>query len=421
MTVAPDLMDVARVVRSSTSSGIARADTGEALKGSDGLHVFVLVRDGADIERFLKTLHERCWLHGLAWLMVGAGGQFLDRSIVDRMVYSGERLVFEAAPILMQPLTQDAALRAPRALDGTPVDTTAACRPLTVVEQATLRDLRAAERHRLGAPAAASRAAFVKDHAARIVARTGATLGAATRMAECQCGGVLLPGVVLPFDLDEMVGCTVGDVFAEPGRFVGATLADPLEGQDYGRTKAKIMQRADGSLWINSFAHGRVTYELKHDAASVEAAIMAAAAAEAADVLIRYLPIADLAADDEQRLRELVTDRSKVKARPLTTKIKAARKEWAKQQAASDQEYEAATRLDRRVRLPVPPPDAERLPVLRSLDEVLSTVDQDEPPMRDLDGYPAIRPVGQYGPSERFAHGAKRGSSKPGQRRQHPA
>ena len=388
VAVAPELVDAARVIRRSTSSGIVRQDTGEALKGSDGLHVFLHVRDGGDIERFLKALHDRCWLHGLGWMMVGAGGQFLDRSIVDRMVGVGERLVFEGAPVLVEPLAQDAVLRAPEALAGKPVDTTVACAPLTVVELANLGDMKAAERHRLSAPAAASRAAFIKEHATRIVQRTGITQAAAERTVERQCGGVLLSSVVLPFDADELNGCTVGDVLADPERFVGATLADPLEGVDYGRCKAKIMRRADGSVWINSFAHGRIAYELKHDAAAVEAAMVAAAEKTAADVLVGRLLDADLAADEEQRLRDLAITRSKVKARPLGLKIKAARAERAAREAASEREYEAATRLDPRVKIPVPAADAERLPVLQTLDEVLSAADQDEPPMRDLDGQP---------------------------------
>ncbi len=388
VTVAPELAHAARVVRLSTSSGIVRGDTGEVMKGSDGQHVFLHIKDGGDAERFLKTLHDRCWLHGLGWMMVGAGGQFLDRSIVDRMVSSGERIVFEGAPILLEPLVQDAGLRAPVVTEGHQVDTAAACRPLTVVEQSTLRETKIAEKHRLGPAAAASRAAFIAEHAARIVTRTGATPAAAKRMVERQCGGALLPSIELPFDADDMAGCTVADVIADPGRFVGATLADPLEGVSYGRCKAKIMQRADGTLWVNSFAHGRIAYEVKHDAASVDAAMMAADPTEAADVLMHMLAIADIEPDEEQRLRELAMSRAKVKARPLAAKIKAALEERARQQSAFNQEYAAATRLDRRVRLIVPLPDAERLPVLRSLDEVLTAVDEDEPPMRDLDGQP---------------------------------
>lgn len=88
MSVVPELSAAGRVLRPSTSSGITRADTGQAIAGSNGLHLFVQVQDGAGVERVLKALHARCWLHGLGWMMVGAGGQLLERSLVDRMVYA---------------------------------------------------------------------------------------------------------------------------------------------------------------------------------------------------------------------------------------------------------------------------------------------------------------------------------------------
>jgi hypothetical protein len=109
VSVVPELAQTARVVRRSTTTGIYRSDTGERLPGSNGMHIYPLVQDGADIERFLRTMHDRCWLAGLGWYMVGAGGQLLERSIVDRMVYAAERLVFEGAPVLDPPLLQDLA------------------------------------------------------------------------------------------------------------------------------------------------------------------------------------------------------------------------------------------------------------------------------------------------------------------------
>ena len=143
---------------------------------------------------------------------------------------------------------------------------------------------------------------------------------------------------MLPFDASELAGCTVGDVLADPDRFVGATLADPLEGVDYGRCKAKIMRRADGTLWINSFAHGRTTYELKHDAASIEAHLRAADPAEAADRFVRLLLAADLAPDEEQRLRDIASNLSGVKARPLATMIKAARQRQQQSRIQAERE-----------------------------------------------------------------------------------
>jgi len=101
LTVLPSLGNVARVTRSSTSAGLSRADTGAALPESDGVHVYVAAKDGADSERFLRALHDRCWLAGFGWMLVSSSGALLERSIVDRTVGGPERLVFEGGPILM--------------------------------------------------------------------------------------------------------------------------------------------------------------------------------------------------------------------------------------------------------------------------------------------------------------------------------
>ena len=261
LTVLPPLGNVARVTRSSTSAGLSRADTGEALPESDGVHVYVAAKDGADSERFLRALHDRCWLAGFGWMMVSSSGALLERSIVDRMVGGPERLVFEGGPVLVPPLQQDKESRRPIAVDGVALDTVAVCPPLTIVERARLDELKARERERLAPEMAKARTAFVESQARTLVARTGMTAKAARQVIIRQCEGVLRPDVELPFDDPELAGCTVGDVLADPERFEGETLADPLEGVSYGRCVAKVMRRADGTPWIHSFAHGRTIYD----------------------------------------------------------------------------------------------------------------------------------------------------------------
>ncbi len=215
------------------------------------------MQDGQDIERFLKTLHARCWLAGLGWLMVGAGGQLLERSIVDRMVGAPERLVFEGAPVLDPPLAQDQASRRPVATEGAALDTIAVCPPLTLVEQARFKEMRAKEAHRLAPDATKARDAFISQQSQLLAQRTGMSANSAAQVIARQCAGILLPDVALPFDDHELAGITVADVLADPTRFEGATMADPLEGTEYGPCKAKVMRRADGTPWIHSFAHGR--------------------------------------------------------------------------------------------------------------------------------------------------------------------
>ncbi|HJZ31183.1 MAG TPA: hypothetical protein VKF35_08760 [Hyphomicrobiaceae bacterium] len=302
LAVLPALGKAARLVRLSTSAGLTRADTGKPLPGSDGAHVYVATKDGGDVERFLRALHERCWSAGLGWMMVGTSGALLERSIVDRMVGGPERLVFEGGPVLVPPLQQDKESRRPIAVDGAALDTAVVCPPLSPVEQARLNELKARERERLAPEMAKAREAFLKAQAKKLVARTGMAEAAARQVIARQCEGVLRPDIVLPFDDPELNGRTVGDVLANPELYEGETLADPLEGVDYGTCKALIMRRTDGTPWIHSFAHGRTFYELKHDAAGVRKAMENAAKDDVVRTFARLVVTADL---DEVELAEL--------------------------------------------------------------------------------------------------------------------
>jgi hypothetical protein len=235
LTVLPELQTVAHVSRRSTSAGLFRSDTGDKLRGSDGEHVYIAVQDGADIERFLKTLHDRCWLAGFGWLMVGAGGQMLDRSIIDRMVGTPERLVFEGAPVLDPPLAQDEESRRPIAVEGDALDTVAACPPL-IVEKTRVAERKAIAAQGLASQAAKARNSFIDRQTKRMIERNpGMAPRDAAKAVERQIAGTLLPTIELPFDDDVFEGCTVADVLRNRDRFDGATLADPIEGVEYGR------------------------------------------------------------------------------------------------------------------------------------------------------------------------------------------
>jgi hypothetical protein len=390
LAVLPELAAAASLTRASTSAGLFRTDTGERLVGSGGAHWFVEVQDGADIERFLRTLHDRCWLHGFGWMMVGAGGQLLERSLVDKMVYAGERLVFEGAPILTPPLAQDQASRRPIVADGTALDTVATCRPLSIVEQSKLRELRAKEKQRLAPDAAKARDAFVARQSERLAERTGMTEAAAAQVVKRQCLGVLLPEVVLPFDDEELAGKTVADVLADPARFEGATLADPLEGVEYGPCKARIMRRPDGSPWIHSFAHGRTVYELKCDARAAQAELAKAKPADAPDTFVRLALTADLNDGEIEGLRDAAHAMSGIGKRALDRMLKAARRERASQRAQEARDRRAAERRDPRPQIEAPEADAPWLPHMQVLNDVLGRVSDPEPPMRDVEGYVTV-------------------------------
>jgi hypothetical protein len=260
LKVAPELASAARVSRASTSAGLFHGDTGAPIAGSNGMHHYVLVQDGGDVERFLKDLHDRCWLQGFGWHLIGRAGQLLDRSIVDRMVGSGERLCFEGAPQIVPPLAQDEAKRAPEAVEGEAIRSDRAVRRLTEYERHRVDEAKAASAKALDKSASEVRNKHDKELAEKTSAKSGTSLATALRLVKARHRGVLYPDVELEFDHLGLL--TVGAVFADPDRYVGETLADPIEGVDYGRCKAIIMKADDGGLLIHSFAHGRSIYFL---------------------------------------------------------------------------------------------------------------------------------------------------------------
>jgi hypothetical protein len=384
VSIAPGLAHAARVSRTSTSAGLRRSDTGEEIAGSGGEHHNVLVKDGTDIDRALKTLHDLCWLHGFGWYRIGKAGQLLDRSIVDVAVRFGERLVFEGPPEVVPPLMQDAAARMPIPHDGQAIDTRSVIPALTEYELARVREAKARARIALEPRAAEVKAAADRRLAEAISKRTGMPFVAAVRAVASRHHGSLSPPLML--DFDDLGFVSVEAVLADPDRFIGETLADPLEGAGYGRDKAMVLRSKTDScaICISSFAHGGAFYQLRHDARTARAAVEAADPQHVVDVLCAVVPHADIEADELSGLIATVAKQAKVGVRAIQARLRAeqARRDAAKRKAAQDHRIA----LDKRLVYPLPPSDGERGPIIRLVDETLAADQSAEPPMRDAAG-----------------------------------
>jgi hypothetical protein len=325
VVVLPPLAAAGYVIRRSTSSGLSNIETSESYPGSSGLHVYIEEVDGGDTERFLKTLHDRCWLAGFGWYLVGKAGQLLDRSIIDRSVGRGERLVFEGPPTLVPPLSQDAASRRPEFHPGEPIDTRAACPPLTADEQRRVAALKAEFAQRLEPERKQVREAYLDAEARKLVGhRKGMTLAEARAAVEKRVSGVLLADQILEWD-DPDATATVGNVLDHPDAFEGETLADPIEGVEYGRGKATVMVGRDGIPFIHSFAHGGGVYRLRYDARAIRERIEKAS--DKPERLARCLLAADIDPVEEDRIVKEVSKKAGVGIKAVRAKIKEVREE----------------------------------------------------------------------------------------------
>ena len=376
MTVAPGLRQAARVSRGSTSSGLFRPDTATQLAGSGGVHHYVLVKDAGDIKRFLRDLHDRCWQHGLGWHQIGGAGQLLDRSLVDRMVAYGERLCFEGAPIIEPPLAQDATKRIPDVSEGEAIDTALILPGLTEYERQRIGEAKVASAEVLGRAAADIRMQHDRMLADQISAKTGMPFVSASRLVAARHRGALLPHLDLEFDYLGTV--SVAAVLADPDRFVGETLADPLEGVEYGRCKAKVM-RGDDGLIIHSFAHGRTLYRLRRDARSAKAAITQAPVDGLIDYAMAILAATEMEPDE---LEDFVATAAGIGVRAVKARVAKERRE--REQA--ERKLAVASEGDGRLTRNRPKGDEELGPTTKLLDEVLASDQREEPPMRDASG-----------------------------------
>lgn len=379
LTIVPELVHAARVSRASTSAGLSRSDTGEQIAGSIGMHHYVLVSDGGDIERFLKDLHDRCWLHGYGWHMIGDAGQLLDRSIVDRMVGSGERLCFEGAPVIVPPLAQDQSKRMPKAFEGDAIRSDRAVPRLTEYERHRVNEAKAASAKALGKAATDVRNKHDNELAEKISAKSGIPKPTALRHVKARHRGVLYPDIELEFD--HAGPMTVEDVLSNPDRYLGETLADPMEGIDYGRCKAIVMTSDDGGLLIHSFAHGRSIYLLRHDLKSAIAAFAQGPGAGTVDRAMAILAQADIEEDEIDGFAKFVAEAVGIGVRPLKSRIKKESTERAAE--ARSASMQAKVEADGRIVRPRPETDGELTPTVTFLDEVLANDQGEEPPMRN--------------------------------------
>ena len=250
----PALEPAAVVIRRSTSCGIFNTATGAFFDGG-GWHVFVLLDKQSDGPRFLKALHARLWLADCGFIRIGANGRPYSKSPVDQLL-EPERIVFEGKPELGHGLSQKP--RVANAHDGMALDSKTACRDLSDEEKGDFAR-RVAEAQALVQPDCDRiHAKWKEEQVAERVARgvpEDKAREAAQRLSD---GGALDEDHELHFK--HLGVATVGQVLTNVGKYRDKPMADPIEGPEYGEDCAYVRVKPDGTVWINSYAHGGTEY-----------------------------------------------------------------------------------------------------------------------------------------------------------------
>jgi len=104
LSLVPELKDSSYLVRPSSSAGIILPNGSEHL--ASGFHVWILINEAASAPQLLQDIYDTLWAKGFGFIKLASNGAMLERTLVDLAVASPERLIFEADPIVVPPLSR---------------------------------------------------------------------------------------------------------------------------------------------------------------------------------------------------------------------------------------------------------------------------------------------------------------------------
>jgi len=257
----PPIRHAAWLARPSTSACIYDL-SGKLLKGEgSGFHIYLPVRDGSDIPRFIEVMGMRLILAGYGRIEFSRSGQILVRTLVDLLVGSPERLVFEAGALCEDGLVQR--LPMPRINEGAVLDTHL-LPSLSVDESQQYKDIVNGLKT-LARPAQ-------ENISAQYNAAESEKLMASQLCSHAEAEKIVRNRQLLQLADDDFLlfqhasgPVSVQDMLNKGATFNSRCLADPLEPEYDGNNKGKaIFYWNNGkNPIIKSFAHGERIYSFR--------------------------------------------------------------------------------------------------------------------------------------------------------------
>jgi hypothetical protein len=246
----PQVADCEYVIRASISAGVHEEGQPPSFDGA-GFHLYIPVLDASDIPRYGAVMFKRLWKKGYGHIALSKNGAMLVRSVIDKAVYSGERLDFIGRPIVEEGLTftpPRTSYRRGKAIDPRLLP------DLTPEEEAEFEKQVNAAKRKIKPESEKKLTEWKRDKEQALV-----NAGVSKENAQLSIDRIVDSNFI---DLDGNFLLefphgvfSVDYVIEHPGEFDGKALADPIEGAAYGKTTAKYWWN-EGHPVIHSFAHG---------------------------------------------------------------------------------------------------------------------------------------------------------------------
>lgn len=249
--------------RPSASGNVFDASTGTELAGLKGQHVYIAVKDAADIPRAGNVLFKRVWLAGHGRIELAQNGAQLVRGLIDSAVWQPSRLDFAAGAVCEPGLER----RPPAglAVEGGLLDTKQALPDLTMDEEKRYAELVHAAKGSTQQASADQRGAHINT----VAQQQGVSPDEVrARYDVAEEKGILAND--FPIELAYGRGVvTVADILANPAEYHNAVCLDPLE-PDYNNRHpvGKIYNDSKGA-YLDSKAHGGRIFSLGSIAALI--------------------------------------------------------------------------------------------------------------------------------------------------------
>lgn len=256
----PEIAKAARVSTPSTSACIYDAEDNELRGEGTGSHIYLFVEKATDIPRYLSVVGKHLFLDGLGRIEFSRAGSLLQRTLVDLVVGSPERLDFIAGAVCEDGLIQK--LPEPVVHNGEMLDTSTL--PDLTPEQAVSYEATVNSLLEEAKPSQTKvLSQYIKQESTKLAAARNISIDEARQVVVSRQDRVLADDDLLYFS-HLTRGITVAEVLKEGTAFHSKPLADPMEPEYDGGSKTKaIFYWNDGTPTIHSYAHGSIKYTFK--------------------------------------------------------------------------------------------------------------------------------------------------------------
>lgn len=254
--------DAEKLIVPSSSSGL-HDETGNLVSDSTSSHIYIIIKSGTDAERFMAAVVGRLWLAGHGKIVISKAGSMLERCLIDSLVASSERIIYEANPVLLDGVTQKRP--EPRLIAGNILDSTLTL-DLTGGEQEDVKEIISKAKDECRGEAERAKEKHLERLAGNIVKSEKRKGNEITKKHALACVRAAAKGKLddnfLLYFAHKPKPVSVGDVKAAGEEFDSKSLADPMEPTYDGgsRTKAIFYWNDGENPIINSFAHGTARY-----------------------------------------------------------------------------------------------------------------------------------------------------------------